>query len=153
MASTRNKRSKSIVNSIEVPASKGFIPSPYVGNADNPKLVFSFELYDKNEYFGVNPTCDGWTIRLFDELKEYSRLTLRDIENNSKALRFHSLKSASDCPCNPPNRISLDDMEQIEIGSRRNGRMHFVRSGNIIYVVWFDPLHNAYPTKGVRKLD
>ena len=147
-------RKPGISNTIPVPRNVSPIPKAYVGSPENPKLVFSFELYDRNEYFGVNPVCDGWTIRLFDELKNFSQYTLDDLEGKKKKLRFHPLRDVKKCPCPPPHNAKYEDMEQLEIGSKRNGRIHFIRSENIIYIVWFDPLHNVYPSKdiGVRKL-
>lgn len=150
-----HERKKSgIFNTISVPENVSPIPKAYVGSPKNLKLVFSFELYDRNEYFGVNPVCDGWTIRLFDELKNFSQYTLDDLENKKDKLRFHPLRNVHECPCPPPHNARYEDMEQLEIGSRRNGRIHFIRSENIIYIVWFDPLHNVYPSKGIgaRKL-
>lgn len=145
-----------IRNTTEVAEHVSGIPKPYVKTPDNPKMVFSFELYDKNEYFGINSACEGWTARLIDELKNFSQFTLKDMQdsNHKKSIRFHSLGSAVNCPCNPPANISLKEMEQVEIGSKRNGRIHFIRVDNIIYIIWFDPLHNAYPKNGlgVRKL-
>ena len=154
---TKNKKPICITNTITIPEDKSSpIPKPYVGSEDNPKLFFSFELYEKNDFFGVNPVCDGWTIRLFDELKNFSQFSLKDIENpNLKdVLRFHPLEHVSACPCPPPLNARYEDMEQLEIGSKRNGRIHFIRADNIIYIVWFDPLHNVYPSKsfGIRKL-
>lgn len=114
------------------------------------KILFSFEAVDKNEYFNLDGTCQSWAADLFDTMKIVSGLKLKEIytkeySGKKSPLRIHPHKNAT-VPCKLPKNVALNDMWQIRISVSKGG-IHGIFSGNVFYVIWFDPQHNLYPDK------
>lgn len=116
---------------------------------EKSKIVFSFRLVDKNQYFNLDATCENWSKDLFDTLQVVSDLTENDIYSSrfsgkNSTLRIHAHNKNVKPPCQVPNSVALDEMYQIRI-SKSKGGIHGIFIDNVFYVIWFDPQHNLYP--------
>lgn len=124
----------------------------------NEKVLFSFEAVEKNEYFNLDGTCQNWAADLFDTMQKVSRIELKDIyagkySGKTSPFRIHRHEDAKP-PCKLPSNVLLEDMWQIRISISKGG-IHGIFSGNVFYVIWFDPQHNLYPDKnhgGLKKV-
>ena len=117
-------------------------------------LVFSFQLLENNEYFGLCENGHRWSAKLFEMLKSASSASVEDLLSGKLGtLRFHSHANAKP-PCDWPKNVSPRDCYQLRI-STANGGIHGVLSSTVFYVFWLDPLHNLYPDSkhgGLRKV-
>ena len=117
-------------------------------------IVFSFEAYDKTEYFNLDGTCQNWAAELLDMMHDVSTHTVTDLTSRKYGkYRVHDHRDAK-CPSPLPDGVALKDMYQIRI-SKSKGGVHGVFRENTFYVIWLDPLHNMYPDDrygGLRKI-
>lgn len=121
-------------------------------------VVFSFAIYETNEFFNLDATCQNWSADLFNIMKTVSSISKSEIDagrySSGKGLRIHNHRRATNIPCTIPNNISKDDLYQIRI-SQSKGGIHGVFSDNVFYVLWCDPHHNFYPNEnygGIKKI-
>ena len=118
-------------------------------------VVFSFEAYDKTEYFNLDGTCQNWAAELMDMMQDVSTHTVADLTSGKYSkYRVHDHRTVKKCPSPLPNGVALKDMYQIRI-SKSKGGIHGVFRENTFYVIWLDPLHNMYPDDrygGLRKI-
>ena len=118
-------------------------------------VVFSFEAYDKTEYFSLDGTCQNWAAELIDMMQDVSTHTVAELTSGKYSkYRVHDHRSVKKCPSQLPKGVALKDMYQIRI-SKSKGAIHGVFRENIFYVIWLDPLHNMYPDDkygGLRKV-
>jgi len=117
-------------------------------------ITFSFEAIETNEFFNLDSTCVNWSSELFIMLKNVSKIQKKHLISGAyKTYRVHSHESATP-PCPLPENVSQKDLFQIRI-SKSKGGIHGVFTDNIFYVIWFDPLHNMYPSSthgGLRRI-
>lgn len=129
-------------------------PVQMSGALGTDKIVFSFEILERTEYFNLDGTCPNWSSDLFKMMKEVS--THKPVElktNRIQTYRVHTHENAK-CPSPLPNGVELKDCYQIRISTSKGG-IHGVFRENVFYVIWFDPLHNMYPDDrfgGLRKV-
>lgn len=127
---------------------------PFAKTPKIPKIVFSFESLDRNEFFDLPAKCERWSIFMMDQLKVVSGLTVTELRTmRDSKLRFHDHENANP-PVEIPNNIAPKDMCQIRFGTNRGG-VHGVFVDNIFYIIWLDPFHNMYPSKkhgGLKKI-
>ena len=118
-------------------------------------VVFSFEAYDKTEYFNLDGTCQNWAAELVDMMQDVSTHTVVELTSGKfSKYRVHDHRKVQKCPSPLPNGVALKDMYQIRI-SKSKGGIHGVFRENTFYVIWLDPLHNMYPDDrfgGLRKV-
>ena len=118
-------------------------------------VVFSFEAYDKTEYFNLDGTCQNWAAELVDMMQDVSTHTVVELTSGKYSkYRVHDHRKVQKCPSPLPNGVALKDMYQIRI-SKSKGGIHGVFRENIFYVIWLDPLHNMYPDDrfgGLRRI-
>ena len=118
-------------------------------------VVFSFEAYDKTEYFNLDGTCQNWAAELIDMMQDVSTHTVVELTSGRyNKYRVHDHRSVKKCPSPLPAGVALKDMYQIRI-SKSKGGIHGVFRENTFYVIWLDPLHNMYPDEkygGLRKV-
>lgn len=125
---------------------------------DEERIVFSFSAIEKTEYFNLDGTCQNWSADLFDTMKIVSNIAIKDVyagvySREGSPLRIHTHENAKP-PFKIDPKISLKDMWQIRI-SQSKGGVHGVFYENTFFVIWFDPLHNLYPSEihgGLRKV-
>lgn len=118
------------------------IPSPITPKPRG--ITFSFEMYEKTEYFNLDVTCPSWSSELFDMLKDVSTKTKTELicQKNS-TYRVHQHEGASS-PSPFPANISPKDCYQIRLGKSKGG-IHGIFVDEVFFVLWLDPLHNMYP--------
>ena len=121
------------------------------------KIVFSFELLEFNEYFNIDCTCSNWSFDLMNMLRSISAVSRKmfktDASFRNGTYRIHDLRNAV-LPTAFPVSMSLKEVEQIRLGGSKGG-IHGFLVDNVFYVVWLDPLHNAYPNErygGLKKI-
>ena len=127
-------------------------------NVEAQKILFSFEILDRNEYFNLDGTCANWASELIDTFKKLSKITLKDINSGkysseSSTFGIHNLANAHP-PCPLPANISLEDCREIRV-SVNKGRIHGKFVENVFYILWLDPQHNLYPSRargGIKKI-
>lgn len=118
----------------------------------NNKILFSFEILNRTEYFDLDCTCENWSSDLFNMLKDVSSHTRVEL-NQIGTYRVHPHGNAKP-PSKLPDGVELKDCWQLRI-SKSKGGIHGVFQDNIFYVIWLDPLHNMYPDDrygGLRKV-
>ena len=117
-------------------------------------LLFSFKLLERNEYFDLCSGCENWSVKLFELLRDVSKIPLSDlIHGKYGTYRFHSHDNANP-PCSFPRGISSKESYQLRIAQSKGG-IHGVLVDEVFYVFWLDPLHNMYPMEnfgGVKKI-
>ena len=119
------------------------VRKPYLPTSGN-KILFSFEILDRNEYFDIGYNCVEWLGDLLETMRQVSALPKADLFSGKlKTYRFHNHENAAP-PCRVPNGIELKDMHQIRIATSKGG-IHGVFVDDVFYVVWLDPMHNLYP--------
>ena len=118
------------------------------------KIVFSFEVLEFNEYFGVDGARVLWPYDFLCALRDLSKEHKLDlISGKLHTYRVHNHEKAKP-PVKLPDNIKLKDLYQIRL-STGNGGFHGVFYENIFYILWLDPLHNLYPSEnhgGLKKL-
>ena len=124
-------------------------------NTHENTVVFSFEAYNKTEYFNLDGTCQNWGAELIDMMKDVSTHTVAELTSGRYSkYRIHDHSNVRKCPSLLPDGVALKDMYQIRI-SQSKGGIHGVFRENTFYVIWLDPLHNMYPDDrygGLRKI-
>lgn len=117
-------------------------------------ISFSFDLLEYTDYFGIECTCPGWSVELFNMFKELSKIKVSDLHSTYRGkYRVHDHSTARS-PSPFPEGILPQDCYQIRISTSKGG-VHGVFIGDTFYVIWFDPLHNMYPSEnhgGLRKI-
>ena len=135
-------------------ATENKIRKPYLPTPSN-KIVFSFEILDRNDYFDIGYDCVEWLGDLLETMKQVSALTKTDLfSGRFKTYRVHNHEKAK-CPCKIPSGIELKDMHQIRVAASKGG-IHGIFSDDVFYVVWLDPMHNLYPDDrhgGLKTID
>ena len=121
------------------------IPSPSIQPGSwKTRIIFSFQLLEKNEYFGIDKRCSGWASELFFRLKDISSFTINELRSGQVGTcRIHNHEKATP-PIQIPHQIAQKDFVQIRVGKSKGG-IHGVFVENIFFVVWLDPLHNMWP--------
>ncbi|MDI9482524.1 MAG: hypothetical protein QM315_05000 [Bacillota bacterium] len=110
-------------------------------------LTFTFEDFDRgHEYFNLSRVGLEWFILLLDTLKELSKKTWPEVQQDSYYdAHPHDWSKTT-------TRFQKDKYEQYEgvqfsLGSNR-GRVHGYIIGNLFFVVWLDKYHNLYDMEG-----
>ncbi len=137
---------------------KKVVPNNINIYTEDKKVLFSFEILERNDYFNLDGTCVNWSSDLFEALKKVSKITMKEIHagnysGKSSPFRIHRHDNAKP-PCNVTGNISLEDLWQIRISLNKGG-IHGLFIDNVFYVLWLDPQHNLYPNEnrgGVVKI-
>lgn len=141
------KPSKSSVSNIPSPNKASFL-------ATQDGITFSFEIFEKTEYFNLDGTCNNWPSEMLDMMKEVSKHNNTELKMGQiRTYRVHNHERAH-CPSPLPEGVELRDCYQIRI-SKSKGGIHGIFRENVFYVIWLDPLHNMYPDDrfgGLRKI-
>lgn len=131
---------------------KTLVPEPK--KLESHGITFSFEIYQKTEYFNLDVTCPNWSSELFDMMRDISQKTSQELlTQKNKTYRIHAHESAT--PPNPfPPNVAAKDCYQIRLGKSKGG-IHGVFIDDVFFVLWLDPLHNMYPDSrygGLKKI-
>ncbi len=120
------------------------------GEIENRKIKISFEFFDsKNKYFSLGDIEIEWFSDLFEELKELSKITKKQLfteykkkykphpYNNEKALNYKDEYLTN--PQYDGVQIRLD---------KSSGRIHGFFIENVYYIRFLDRRHNMYNSEG-----
>lgn len=117
---------------------------------DNPRLRFSFELFDSSDAEicpGTFP--DGYTQTLMGRLKDISSMKMKEFINSGKSLRAHMHIWSK--TSRPKGYEHLNEQFQAYPGwqfcltANEHGRVHGLIIGDTFYVIWLDQQHKLYP--------
>lgn len=116
-------------------------------------ISFSFKYYqDQHPKFSCHNKLSAYWLTLLERLKALSGLSPQEIlVNRSSALRCHPIKweDTSENGFGLPNEEQLVDTPyQFSLSSNEHGRVHGFLIDHVFYVVWLDPDHLLYLTKG-----
>lgn len=121
------------------------------GEIENRKIKISFEFFDsKNKYFSLGDIEIEWFSDLFEELKELSKITKKQLFTEYKKKYkphpyYDSLKSLN----YKDEYLTNPQYEGIQLTlTKSTGRIHGFFIGNIYYIRFLDRWHNMYNSEG-----
>lgn len=127
-----------------------------IGNYENKKIKISFEFFDsKNEFFSLGNIESEWFTDLFEELKNLSNITKKQLFNEYKKKykphpyikNLKSLNYKDEYLTNPQF-----DGVQLRL-TKSTGRIHGFFIGNVYYIRFLDRRHNMYNSEGYGGLE
>lgn len=116
-------------------------------------ISFSFKYYQSDH---PKFTCERkeavYWLTLLERLKALSGWSTKELlSNRNAALRCHPIKWETTCESGfglPNEEQLIDTPYQFSLSSNEHGRVHGFMIGEVFYVVWLDPDHLLYPSKG-----
>jgi len=120
------------------------------GAVPNPKLRFSFQLFDPNDVeICPDNFNEGYVQSLMERLKGLSTWTVNEfVGGNSKAVRNHPIDWDGTARPNGfplPEQYEAYTPFQFSVSANERGRVHGLLIDDTFHVVWLDQNHALYP--------
>ena len=121
------------------------------GNLSDKKIKISFEFFEQNnKYFSLGNIENEWFTDLFEELKELSKITRKQLFTEyRRKYKPHSYISSISLLNYKDEYLTNPQYEGVQLRlDKSSGRIHGFFIENVYYIRFLDRRHNMYNSEG-----
>lgn len=121
------------------------------GNLEDKKIKISFEFFEpNNKYFSLGKIENEWFTDLFEELKELSKITRKQLFTEyKKKYKPHPYISNISSLNYKDEYLTNPQYEGVQLRlDKSSGRIHGFFIENVYYIRFLDRRHNMYNSEG-----